>query len=118
VLPLAVLWFGALGGVTISLYGVFEHRNDWKEKWNYWHIARPAVGAIMAMVGFFIYVAAIQATSTEPDIPPSGTGAFVYFALAFVLGYREATVRTLIKRFVDLILTPKASEEPPGETPE
>jgi hypothetical protein len=29
VLPLGVPWFGALGAVTLSLYGVFDHNDHW-----------------------------------------------------------------------------------------
>lgn len=54
--PLGVLWMGALGGVTASLYGVFEHMNDWDTEYRFWHIARPLVGAILATVAFLIFV--------------------------------------------------------------
>lgn len=105
--PLAVPWFGALGGITISLYGVFEHNAHWQTRWNYWHAARPVVGAILASVGYLLFVAVIQSTGTTVT-PGSGKPPTVitYDVLAFILGYREETFRTLIKRFVDLFLTP------------
>jgi hypothetical protein len=48
--PIAIPWFGALGAVTLSLYGVFSWNSQWDTKWNYWHAARPFVGAIFAVV--------------------------------------------------------------------
>src|SRR5262245_8888236 len=49
ILPIAVPWFGALGAVTISLEGVFLWNQQWKRRFNYWHIARPLFGAVLGI---------------------------------------------------------------------
>lgn len=108
VVPVAVPWFGALGAVTLSLYGVFDHNRDWDTRYNYWHAARPLVGAVFGVVGYFIFVVIITSTGTEIERPdPDSPKAFTYYVLAFLLGYREGTFRSMIQRFVDLILTPE-----------
>lgn len=61
VVPAAIPWFGALGAVTISLYGVFDHNHEWDAKWNTWHLARPFVGAILATMAVMIFVGFINA---------------------------------------------------------
>ena len=47
--PLAVVWFGALGAVLISLTGIVEHAHDWDESFALWHLSRPLVGASLAI---------------------------------------------------------------------
>jgi Abnormal spindle-like microcephaly-assoc'd, ASPM-SPD-2-Hydin len=66
VLPLGVPWFGALGAVTLSLYGVFDHNDHWDPKWNYWHVARPLVGIVLAIVAYFIFITFIGSTGLTP----------------------------------------------------
>ena len=172
VLPLGVPWFGALGAVTLSLYGVFDHNDHWDYKWNYWHIARPLVGIVLAIVAYFIFITLISstgltprtsgttlptitATSLEPTTteptpttgqsspttgqspttsdqtgdsaytpqpanaapkpvvpsetggnPPGPSSLLPYYVLAFLVGFREDTFRTLIKRAADVLLGP------------
>jgi hypothetical protein len=66
VLPLGVPWFGALGAVTLSLYGVFDHNDHWDRKWNYWHLARPLVGIVLAIVAYFVFITLITSTGLTP----------------------------------------------------
>lgn len=116
IVPIGVPWFGALGAVVISIYGVFDHNHEWDTKWNYWHAARPFVGAIFGTVAFLIFVGLINATGSDPVIKAStttaSTSSVAYLVLAFVVGFREETFRMLIKRAVDILLGPGI----PGET--
>jgi hypothetical protein len=110
IIPLGVPWFGALGAVTISLYGVVDHADGWQTRWNLWHVARPVVGAILGTVGYLIFIAVIQATGTTPtSVGPTKSGSIVlvtYLVLAFAIGFREETFRALIERVVDILLSP------------
>ena len=48
-LPIAVPWWGAVGAVTLSLTGVFEHpSNTWKKDYAYWYWSRPFIGGTLA----------------------------------------------------------------------
>jgi hypothetical protein len=157
VLPLGVPWFGALGAVTLSLYGVFDHNDHWEPKWNYWYIARPLVGIILAIIAYFIFITLINSTgltprtsaptttistatsttsttleptstvspttSATPTTAPSGqsggtaTGPstlLLYYVLAFIVGFREDTFRSLIKRAADVLLGPGDPGPPPA----
>src|SRR5690348_8518388 len=61
--PISIPWFGALGAVTIGLYGIFWHnRNDWQGRYNIWHISRPITGSILGLIGYLIYVAVIKSS--------------------------------------------------------
>jgi IPT/TIG domain-containing protein len=106
-IPVGVVWFGALGAVLISLTGIVEHAHDWDPGFNLWHLSRPLVGAALAVVAVLI----VQAGVLAAGAPPSGSSTeipkyLLYYLVAFLVGYREETFRDLLKRVVDLILTP------------
>jgi len=101
-IPLAGLasgWAGCLGGVAISLKGVYDHWLDSsknperKSAWNndllLWHVGRPVSGAIVGVSVFLLLKAAY----------PSGTlssGAMA--AAAFVLGMQEKRFFAWVKQ--------------------
>jgi hypothetical protein len=127
-LPVGVPWFGALGAVIISLSGVFDHRNDWDPTWALWHFTRPLIGISLAIIAWLTFQAGILAVGSVPG-PPGGASPtqavtaptnLLYYLIAFVVGYREAVFRELIKRVSDVILTPSggagAAAAPPVVT--
>ncbi len=118
-LPVGVPWFGALGAVIISLSGAFDHRTDWDPSWNLWHFTRPLIGVSLAIVSWLILQAGILAVgSTAPGAQgPAVPTNLLYYLIAFVVGYREAVFRDLIKRVADVILTPAASQPAVGTPP-
>lgn len=160
-IPLAAIWFGALGAVLISLTGIVDHAHDWDKSYALWHLSRPLVGASLAVVGVLVFKSGVLAvganpspragetaqapasspapqspapaqgnpgTSTTPSNSGSGAGAntspastpipqnLLYYLVAFLIGYREETFRELMKRLVDLILTPAGSRAAPSVT--
>ena len=114
-IPSGVLWFGALGGVLISFVGIHEHRYDWDPKFLSWHIARPIVGASVAVVAVLIVMSGILAVGSSPSPDSAGAaGNVFYFLVAFLVGYRERHFRELIKRLGDAVFTSK--DETAGPT--
>jgi uncharacterized membrane protein YhdT len=107
--PVPVLWWGALGAVTISLDAMFRHARDWDPRMHQWHVARPAIGAVLGAVSYLIFVVVLQAAGS----PSRDHGALIYDLVAFLVGYREATFRELIKRATDTILAPGQDAKPP-----
>lgn len=99
-----ILWFGALGGVLLSLTGVFDHPYDWDPGYRLWHVARPFVGAAVGLVAVLIIQAGVLTISQNPT--KSGSQFALYYIVAFLVGYREETFREMIKRLADVILTP------------
>jgi hypothetical protein len=110
VVPLGVIWAGALGAVTLSMTGlVDQHRDDWDRSYVFWHLTRPIIGAIIGSFSYLVIAAGVLASGGSPG-PSAGTTSKVsdlfYYALAFLVGYREATFRKLLERFADVILGP------------
>lgn len=118
IIPLGVPWFGALGAVTVSIYGIVTNSHRWENKWNLWHLTRPVIGAILGTVAYLIFIGVIQATGTTPSAVGSASGndsikLITYLVIAFVVGYREQTFRTLIAKVVDTLLSPGDSAKEP-----
>jgi hypothetical protein len=108
-LPIAVPWWGAVGAVTLSLTGVFEHGQTWKPSYAYWHWARPFIGIVLssfAVVAFQAGVLAVGTSTTTTSTGVTNPKYLFYYVVAFIVGYREETARELIKRVADVIIGP------------
>lgn len=101
VIPLALPWWGALGAVTVGLYGVFFHTRDWNDSFNYWHLARPFTGAVLGIISYLIFVVVTNASGARPNT----SGALVYDLVAFLVGYNEQNFHDLIKRATDALFS-------------
>jgi hypothetical protein len=113
-MPTAVPWFGALGGVLISLVGVFEHSLDWNPCYALWHWGRPFMGATLAVISVLILQTGILSVGADPH--QKGSSVALYYIIGFVVGYREETFRELIKRLVDVLLSPGQTAPDPAPT--
>ena len=116
--PIAAPWWGALGAVLLSLTGVFEHRRDWLPSYVFWHLARPIFGAAFAAFSVIVFQAGVLAVGKDltPAKGATNTQNLFYYALAFIVGYREETARTLIKRVGDVIIGPGDTAAPTNTT--
>jgi hypothetical protein len=116
--PLPVPWFGALGAVLISLTGVFDHYADWNPGLALWHYARPLIGASLGIVSVLVFQAGILAVGSNVSTQgsPGKPSSLLYFVIAFAVGYREETFRQLMKRLVDVILSPGTTGAPASST--
>lgn len=114
VLPLAVPWGGALGGVCSAIIGVTSH---WKEfgsstkspqatKWNPWYLVRLPIGAAFGSVAALIVVLFLGTVGTTNTgaIDLSPTGSATLFVLAFIVGYQQDVFRKLVDRVVAVVL--------------
>ena len=82
---IASAWAGAVGAITISLRGVYEHwvdaskhprgKSEWTNALLLWHIGRPVTGAVIGVVVFAVFQAAYP--SGTPSAAPLVVGSFV-----------------------------------------
>jgi hypothetical protein len=119
--PLGVPWWGALGGLTISLVGIASPTHSWEDRFRLWHYLRPLLGAVSGSVGYLIVFGLFKAAGAAPNAQASGSA--VFDAVAFLVGFREHIFWQLIARAVDLLLAPgtpsdngSTSANPPGST--
>lgn len=83
-LAIESMWFGALGGVIISLKGVYDHADSakgWDRSFDLWHIGRPFSGAIAGMMTV-VLLSAVNTNSHHLTRP-------VVYAAAFIFGTQE-----------------------------
>ncbi len=104
-IPLAVIWFGALGGLLKSLTGIFAYSRRWNPSYSYWHVLKPAVGAITGAMGCVLLLVTIELATTGP----TRTDPTIYEGVAFVFGFAEAAFRSLITQVTNVILKPGTS---------
>jgi hypothetical protein len=82
-LAIQSMWFGALGGVIISLKGIYDHSvgaDGWDSSFNLWHIGRPVSGAVAGLMT----VVLLLVVNASGDL-----SAAVVFAAAFIFGTQE-----------------------------
>ncbi len=98
-------WFGALGGVTIALYGVYSHvqARDFDPRYKLWYVSKPIVGGIFGWFVYLLYyiglISAQGISNTQiktPELP---------FAIAFLAGFSERFTIKIIDRLMAVLTT-------------
>ena len=96
-------WFGALGGVAISLKGIYDHGpRDWQGTYNLWHLGRPLSGGI---AGGITYLLLLAVSGNAPNTA-------VVLAAAFILGTQERRFFNFLSEVARIVV------QVPGETQE
>jgi hypothetical protein len=86
------MWMGALGGVTISLKGVYDHgsaSDPWKDDYDLWHLGRPiscAVAGLIAALLLFL-------------VTGDKVSSVVLYGVAFVFGTQDRAFFEFISQF-------------------
>jgi hypothetical protein len=106
-IPIGVVWWGALGGLTISFSGIVIHRKNFDSSLRVWYILKPFLAMITASASYLMITLLIKSTGTT--VAPGST---TFYVLAFLVGYREETFRSLIKEVTDIFLKPGKSSPP------
>jgi hypothetical protein len=108
-LPLHCVWFGALGGIVISLKGVYEHSgrtppNAWDDRFNLWHLGRPFSGGITGLMTYFLLLALNSGGKLSAPVAYAG---------AFILGTQERRFFNFLYQVARLIL--QVPNDPPDD---
>ncbi|MEA2873666.1 MAG: hypothetical protein QOH67_3642 [Hyphomicrobiales bacterium] len=97
------MWMGALGGLTISLKGVYDHGNPadpWKDAYNLWHIGRPVSGAIAGMIAGLLFLV---------FVPEKSFSFVVLYGVAFIFGMQDRAFFDFLSTFAGRFL-PKSDQ--------
>ncbi len=103
-MPLSAPWFGALGGVMVSLQGIFAHNDKWDSSYNYWHIFSGVVGAVFGVFSFLFLIVIVKTSGATMD--SNKNSSFVFPLAAFILGYSQQEFPILLRRATSLIFSP------------
>ena len=87
-LPFTSVWFGAAGGLLISLQGIFAYNRRWRRSYDYWHYLRPVLGAFMGTLGCLVFIVLNQAATTKH--PPATASSTPYSRLCSVTESRAS----------------------------
>lgn len=120
------LLMGALGGITIALWGLVKHTTDlnFDVDFTLWYLLRPALGAISGLVAILVVKAGLFAING----PVLTTSEKPLYVLAFLAGFSERFFVQVIDRVMTSLLgggstapsktpaTPIASSNPPASS--
>jgi hypothetical protein len=101
-LPAGVGWFGAIGSVMVSLYGIFLYNQKWDTSYNYWHYCRPLFGAVAGSIGALMYLVLLHlGSSSSVKVDP-----LTFYVVAFVLGFADKSFMQLLQNVTTVIVKP------------
>jgi hypothetical protein len=106
------VWYGALGGVTISIYGIYSHiqLRNFDPKYKLWYICKPIMGGIFGWFVYLIYglgFASVQGKSLDEIKTPQ-----VAYLIAFLAGFSERFTIKMIDKLMAVLTT--FEEKPTG----
>lgn len=101
---LQTAWFGALGGITIAIYGIYQHiqLRNFDPKYELWYICKPLVGGIFGWFVYLIYflgLVSVQGVNTTPKTPE------LPYLIAFLAGFSERFTLKMIDKLMAVLTT-------------
>jgi hypothetical protein len=98
-------WFGALGGVTIAIYGIYSHvqQKDFDPKYELWYLCKPIIGAIFGWfvyLIFFLGLVSVQGMGQDKMTRPE-----LAFLIAFLAGFSERFTIKMIDKLMSVLIT-------------
>ena len=97
-------WFGAVGGVTIGIYGVYSHiaAKDFDASFRLWYLCKPIVGAIFGWFVVLVYlVGVLTANADGKKLEPNNPD--LAYLIAFLAGFSERFTIKTIDRFMTVL---------------
>jgi hypothetical protein len=114
----ATAWFGALGGVTIGIYGLYSHiqARDFDPKFALWYICKPIMGAILGWFVFLVFLVGLVSVQGVADLGQVKNRLILY-VIAFLAGFSERFTLKIIDRLMQILTTWQEGSAAPSGTP-
>jgi hypothetical protein len=106
-LPAGIIWFGALGAVLRSLYGIFTHNADWNSTFNTWHLSRPFIGAVTGSMGAVIYLVLLELGNKSGVTVDTLT----FYVAAFAFGFADSAFLQVLQNITSILIKPGSKTE-------
>jgi tetratricopeptide (TPR) repeat protein len=102
---LQTAWFGALGGITIAIYGIYSHiqQKDFDPNYQLWYLCKPVIGAIFGWfvyLIFFLGLVSVQGMNQQKMARPE-----LAFLIAFLAGFSERFTIKMIDKVMSVLIT-------------
>lgn len=104
-LHLQTVWFGALGGITIAIYGIYQHiqARDFDPKYELWYICKPIIGGIFGWFVYMIYYIGLVSVQGFDNVKIH-TRELPY-VIAFLAGFSERFTLKMIDKLMGVLTT-------------
>jgi hypothetical protein len=109
-MPVGVVWFGALGAVVSSFWGIFNHNDKWSRSYDYWYYVRPLFGTVTGSIGALVYLVLLNLGTTSKVVVDHNT----FYVAAFVFGFADAAFMQVLKAVTNVIIKPGGSGGAPA----
>jgi hypothetical protein len=108
-------WFGALGGVTIGIYGLYTHMSakNFDASFKLWYLCKPVMGAIFGWFVYLVYYVGVVSAQANGTGPVGINNPDLAFLIAFLAGFSERFTIKTIDRFMTVLTVgedPKKTE--------
>ena len=98
-------WFGALGGVTIGIYGLYTHisAKNFDATFRLWYLCKPIMGAIFGWFVFLVYYVGVVSAQSNGSTNVGINNPELAFLIAFLAGFSERFTIKTIDRFMTVL---------------
>jgi len=102
ILDFQTVWFGALGGVTISIFGIYNHiqLKDFDPSFKLWYICKPIMGGIFGWFVYLIYLLGFVTIQNGIIQHPQ-----VAYVISFLAGFSERFTIKMIDKLMSVLTT-------------
>jgi len=100
------VWAGALGGVTIALYGLYSHiqKRDFDPQYKLWYLCKPIIGGIFGWFVFLIYYVGLISVQKDLKLQDVKTPELP-IVISFLAGFSERFTIRIIDRLMQVLTT-------------
>ncbi len=112
-------WFGALGGVTIGVYGLYTHvsAKNFDATFRLWYLCKPVMGAIFGWFVFVVYYVGVVSAQGSGAGPTAIHNPELAFLIAFLAGFSERFTIKTIDRFMTVLTVGEDPKKADGKSP-
>ncbi|MGA9653231.1 MAG: hypothetical protein WBP56_19075 [Polyangia bacterium] len=101
-LSIKTVWFGALGGVTIAIFGIYNHvqKRDFDPGYTLWYVCKPIIGGIFGWFVYLVYFLGFVAIQSGDIKNPQAA-----YLISFLAGFSERFTIVMVDKLMSVLTT-------------